>query len=190
VTLLALMAQPHEGGQIAQIASTFGVAWPLLITQTISFAIVCALLYRFAYGPILRMLDERRKQIAQGLANAAEINAKLASIEAQRQGVIAEARNEAAGIVTQARTVARRLQEEEKQIATSAAEQIVRRAHEASEMDRARMMTDLKQEVGRLVVQTSAAVIGTVMTPADHRRLAEETARQLGRTAGSGTGAA
>ena len=41
------------------------------------------------------------------------------------------------------------------------------------------MLAELKREVGRLVVQTSAAVTGKILTPEDHRRLAEETARQL-----------
>jgi F-type H+-transporting ATPase subunit b len=184
------MAQTHESGQAESIASTFGVAWPLLVTQTISFAIVCALLYRFAYGPILRMLDERRKQIAQGLANAAAIEAKLSAIEKERESVISEARTEAAGIVTQARSVARRVGEEEKQRATVAADQIVHRAKEAAELERARMMAGLQAEVGRLVVQTSASVIGNVLTASDHQRLAEEAARQLRRQPGPQAGTA
>jgi F-type H+-transporting ATPase subunit b len=189
VTLIALMAQTHDVGQIEKIATTFGIAWHLLASQIISFAIVCALLYLFAYQPILRMLDERRKQIALGLANAAEISTRLAGIEEQRQGVMAQARAEADGIVARAKTTAKRLEEEQKQLAAATAEQIVRRAHEATDLERARMLADLKGEVGRLVVQTSATVIGSVLTAADQRRLAEEAARQLGREAGSGTGA-
>lgn len=189
MTLLALMAQTHESGQVENIARTFGVAWPLLAAQTISFAIVCALLYRFAYGPILGMLDERRKQIAQGIANASAIEAKLAAIEKEREGVIANARREAAGIVTQARAVARQIGDEEKQRATATADQIVHRAKEAAELERAGMMAGLQAEVGRLVVQTSASVIGTVLTATDHQRLAEETARQLRRQPGPQAGA-
>jgi F-type H+-transporting ATPase subunit b len=61
----------------------------------------------------------------------------------------------------------------------AAAEQILARAREATERDRAQMLTDLKKEVGRLVVQTTATVTGKILTAEDHRRLAEETARQL-----------
>jgi F-type H+-transporting ATPase subunit b len=179
------MAQPHAGGQVEAIARTFGVTWPLLSAQIISFAIVCALLYWFAYQPILRMLDERRKQIAHGLASAAEIEARLAGIEQQRQGVLAQARTEAEGIMTSARTAAKRLEEEEKKQATAAADRIVQKAHETASLERAKMLADLKHEVGRLVVQTSAAVIGSVLTPADQRRLAEEAARSLTRAADS-----
>lgn len=176
--------------QVAQITSTFGVRWDLLATQVISFTIVCAILYKFAHKPILRMLDARRQQIAQGLANAAEINSRLEGIESQRQSILAEARLEAGRIVDRARFTAKRLEEEQKRLAAAAAEQIVHKAREAAVHERARMQADLKGEVGRLVVQTSAAVIGSVLTAADQRRLAEETARQLSRAAASGTGAA
>ena len=76
------------GGQIEQIAATFGVDWPHLIAQIISFGIVCAVLYFAAYTPILRTLEARRQQIAAGLANAEKIKAELARIEAGRQEVL------------------------------------------------------------------------------------------------------
>jgi F-type H+-transporting ATPase subunit b len=181
--MLALMAQTHSAGPIAEIASTFGVTWNLLIAQVMSFAVVCGLLYWLAYEPILRMLDERRRQIALGLANAAEIQAKLASIEAQRQGIIAKARAEGDGIAEQARHVARRFEQEQKQLAAAAAAEIVRKAHDATALERTRMMAELTREVGRLVVQTTGVVIGTVLTPGDQRRLAEETSRHLRQSA-------
>ena len=179
MTVFALMAQPDEGGQIAQIAQTFGVNWPHLTAQIISFGIVCAVLYRFAYQPVLRMLDERRKQIAQGVANTEKINATLAGIEAQRQKVIAEAQAQAAQVLVEARAVAKRVEEQESQRAAAEAQQIIAKAREAAALERERMLAELRREVGRLVVQTTSAVIGRIVTPDDQRRLAEETARYL-----------
>ena len=77
IDLLALQTAAEGAGQLQQIASTFGVDWPHLAAQIVSFGIVCALLYWFAYGPILQMLDARREQIAAGLANAEKIRATL-----------------------------------------------------------------------------------------------------------------
>jgi F-type H+-transporting ATPase subunit b len=141
--------------------------------------IVCALLYRFAYRPILAMLAERREQIAQGIANATQIKAELARTEAQRQGVLAEASAQANRLIEEARAAAARVQQEETKKAIAAAEDIVTRAREASAQDHARMLGELKREVGRLVVQTTAAVAGRVLTADDQKRLAEETARRL-----------
>jgi F-type H+-transporting ATPase subunit b len=178
--VLALMLQEGGGGPVEKIASTFGVDWPHLTAQIISFGIVCAALYWFAYKPVLQMLEARRQQIAQGLANTEKINATLAGIETQRVAVMAEAQAQATRLVAEAREIAKRLQEQETQKAILAAEQIVRKAQEAATQEHARMLSELRREVGRLVVQTTAAVVGKVLTPDDERRLAEETARQIG----------
>ena len=179
MNVLAVMVQSGSGGRVGEIASTFGVDWPHLVAQVISFSIVCALLYWLAYKPVLRMLEERRKQIAQGLANTEKINATLAALETQRREVMTAARDEAARVIEEARGVARRVREQETQRAQGAAEQIVRKAHDAAAREHARMMAELRREVGQLVVKTAAAVTGKILSPDDQRRLTEETARQL-----------
>jgi F-type H+-transporting ATPase subunit b len=177
--VFALMVQTSGGGQVEQIARTFGVDWPHLTAQIVSFSIVCALLYWFAYQPVLRMLETRRQQIAQGLANTEKINAALANIEAQRQQAMADAQAQSAKLIAEARDIAKHLREQETQRAVSAAEQILLKAQEAATQEHVRMLAELKQEVGRLVVQTAASVVGKVLTPEDQRRLAEESARNL-----------
>lgn len=176
---LVLLAEAESGGQIEQIARTFGVDWPHLVAQMISFAIVCILLYRFAYRPILKVLAERRQLIAQGLANSERIKAELARAEAERQETMTRASAEAAEFVEEARKAAARLREQETGKAIVAAEQIVMKAREAAAQDHDHMLAELKREVGRLVVDTTAAITGKILTTEDQRRLAEETARQL-----------
>ena len=177
--LAAQVAQGESSGRVEQIATTFGVDWPHLLAQVVSFCIVCFVLYRFAYRPILKMLEARRQQIAQGLANAEQIKAELAQTEAQRQEVMAQANAQATKFIEEARAAASRLQEQEAQKAIAVAEQIVAKARETAAQDYARMLAELKKEVGRLVVQTTAAVAGKILTPEDQRRLAEETIKEL-----------
>jgi len=176
---LVLLADGGSGGQIEQIARTFGVDWQHLIAQIISFCIVCALLSRYAYRPVLAKLDERRQRIAESLANAEKIKAELAQTETERQVRMAEVNAQATKMIEEAHTAAARVQEREIQKAIAAAEQIMVKAHEASERDRKRMLAELKLEVGRLIVQTTAAVTGKILTPEDQQLLAEETAKQL-----------
>ena len=178
MTIVALVAQ-EQAGRVEEIARTFGVDWPHLIAQTVSFGIVCALLYWLAYKPILTMLAQRREQIAQGLANAAKIKAELDETERRRQEILAQARAEGATLVEDAHAAAARLQAQEAQRATATAEHIITKAHEAAALDREQMLADLRREIGRLVLQTTAAVTGKVLTPDDQRRLSEETAREL-----------
>jgi F-type H+-transporting ATPase subunit b len=178
MTHFILLAQAGDN-PIASVAHTFGVDWPHLIAQIISFIIVCAFLYKFAYKRVLAMLEERRQHIAGGLANAEKIKAELARTEAQRQEAMVEANAKAAKLIEEARAAAARVQEQETQKAIAAAEQIIAKAREAAAQDHARMLADLKREIGALVVQTTAAVTGKFLTPDDQRRLAEESVRQV-----------
>jgi F-type H+-transporting ATPase subunit b len=162
-----------------QTAHTFGVDVPHFISQVISFAIVAVLLQKFAYKPILQVLEQRRERIAEGLANADKIKQELARTEAARQEVLSQANVQANKLIEEARAAAARVQEQETQKAIAAAEQIIAKAREAAAQDHARMMTELKREVGRLVVDTTARVTGKLLTPDDQQRLAQETARQL-----------
>ena len=93
--------------------------------------------------------------------------------------MLTEAQAQSTRLIAEARDIATRLREQEAQRAIAAAQQILAQAREAAAQEHARMLADLRREVGRLVVQTTAAVIGKVLTPDDQRRLAEETARQL-----------
>lgn len=163
-----------------EISLTFGLDWPHFIAQVISFCIVAFLLHRFAYKPILKMLDQRRAQIAEGLANAEKIKKELAETEAARKKMMTEAGAEATKLIEQAREMADQVREKETQKAIAAAEQIIAKAREAAEQDHQRMLADLKKEVGRLVVQTTMTVTGKVLTPEDQNRLAEETTKEIG----------
>ncbi len=175
---LVMLAQGGGGSEgVREIARTFGVDWQHLVAQIISFLIVCALLQKFAYRPVLAMLEERRRRIAEGLADAERIKAELARTEAQRHEVMEQANERAVKLIEEARAAAARVQAEETQKATASAESIIGKAHEAAVQDHARMLTDLKREVGQLVVLATTNVTGKILTPDDHRRLDEETAR-------------
>ncbi len=176
---LLLLTEVEGGGQVEQIARTFGVDWSHLIAQIVSFSLVCALLYLFAYKPVLKMLATRRQLIAQGLANSEKIKAELEKTETARQEVLGQANVEATRLIEEARDAAARLREQEKQKANLAANQIIARARDDAASDHTRMLAQLKREVGRLVVQTTAAITGKILTTEDQQRLAEETAREL-----------
>ena len=176
IALFLLAVQGGEG-QVSQIARTFGVDWPHLTSQIVSFGVVCAVLYLFAYRRVLAMLDERRGQIAQGLANAEKIKAELDKTEAKRQEVMIKAYTESAKVMEEARAAAARLVEQETRKAIAAAEQTMIKARQAAAQDHDRMVAELRREVGRLVVQATTVVTGKILTAQDQRRLAKEAAR-------------
>ncbi len=176
---LVLLAAAESGGQVQQIAQTFGVDWTHLIAQIISFSIVCFLLQRFAYKPVLKMLEDRRSQIEEVIANEKKIADDLAQAEKRREEMLTQTNDQIAKLIEEARASALKVKDEETQKAIAAAEQILAKAREAAQQDHSRMLADLKRELGRLVIQATTTVTGKILTPEDQRRLDEETAAQL-----------
>lgn len=164
---------------ISDTARQFGVDWPHFIAQCVSFSIVLFLLHRFAYKPILQILEDRRQRIKEGLENAERIKAELAKTEAARQEALSQANQQATRLIEEARAAASRVIEQETQKAISTANQIIAKAREASDAELVRLKAELRREIGRLVVETTAKVTGKVLTVEDQQRLADETKRQL-----------
>ena len=130
-----------------------GIQWQKLLVQGIDFGVALFVLWKFAYQPIFNILDARKAKIADGLDNADKIKAELAKTEAARQHILNQA--------------------------TDLANQMIEQAREAAAQDHAKMLAELKREVGRLVVQTTTTVTGKILTADDQKRLAEETQKQL-----------
>src|ERR1700747_212882 len=141
---------------LRQTADTFGWNWKLFLSQVISFCIVAYLLQRFAYKPILAVLEERRRRIEEGQLNAEKIKKELAEAEKRYQEIIAKANADAQKMIDEARASAAHLSERKQQEAISAAEQILAKAKEAAALEHERQMQTLKRELGRVVGGTTA----------------------------------
>jgi len=175
IPILLAAAETYPPGFFEQ----FGVDWPHFLAQLITFLIVLWVLKRFAYKPLLDLLEERKRRIAESMAQAEQIKQELAKARETREKILAEANQQAQQLIDEARAAAARLGDQRLQQAIAQAEQLIAKAREATELDRARMMAELKREIGRLVIETTAKVTGKVLTPQDQQRLAEETAKQL-----------
>ncbi|MFQ3168893.1 MAG: F-type H+-transporting ATPase subunit b [Limisphaerales bacterium] len=168
-----------DGGVVGDITKTFGVSWQLFISQLIAFIIVALVLKKFAYKPVLDMLEQRKERIAQAETNAEKIQTELAATEAERDKVLAKANQKAQEMIADAKEAAQQVGEVEGQKAVKQAEGIIRKAREATDADRDQMMSELRAEIGRLVVETTAKVSGKVLTDEDQQRLIDETNREL-----------
>ena len=174
-----LIAAAAPGNPVIEIAEQFGVTWQLLISQVILFVIVAVMLKKFAYAPVLKVLEERRQRIAESLANAEAIKRELATAQAKAQEVLNQANTQANKAIEEARQAAAKVLEQETQKAVATANDIIAKARQASEAELARMKAELRKEVGRLVVATSAKVTGGILTAEQQTRLAEDTNKQL-----------
>lgn len=176
---LAATEVAKEGNPLKEIAETFGVSPWYFLSQVISFAIVALLLQKFAYKPILTVLEERRNRIAEGLENAAKIKVQLAEAQKTSSDIIQKANTEAQKMIDDARAAAKSLGERESQAAIATAEQIITKAREATVIEREKAFADLKREISRLVIDTTSKVTGKVLNSDDQKRLSEEASREL-----------
>jgi len=162
-----------------QIGSSFGVTWPKFIAQLFLFLIAYFVLSRYAFGPIMKILEERRKRIEEGQLNAEKIKKQLAEAELRYQEVLRKANDDAQVLLEESRknTEAFSQREMEKAVKESAA--IVERARHEIASERNRMVDEVKREMVSLVIKTTAKVAGKVLTTEDQRRLSEEAAKDL-----------
>ena len=91
MNLLILAQAGSVGDMVRETAETFGWTPQLFFSQVISFVIVAFLLRRFAYKPILAILEERRQRIAEGLLNADKIKQELAEAEKRYAEILTKA---------------------------------------------------------------------------------------------------
>ena len=167
------------GNPVAEIAERFGVNWQLLLSQIILFVLVALALKKWAYAPVLQMLEQRRQRIAESLDNAEKIKTELANAQAKTQEILAQAGQQANKIVEEARAAAATLSEQERQKAVHDAQQILVKTREAGEAELVRLKTELRREFGRLVVQAASQSTGNILTPDQKTRLADDAVRQL-----------
>lgn len=166
-------------GQIQELLNQFGFDWPKFFAQIILFLIVYAVLSKFAFGPITKMLEERRRRIEEGQLNAEKIKQQLAEAEQRYSEVLQKANAEAQALIEEARKSGSAITEKQIQDAIREAEAIIARARQETEIERNRVLTEVKAELVGLVVNTTAKVTGKVLTPEDQKRLNAETAAQL-----------
>ena len=161
------------------IPQIFGLNWAGFIAQVIAFLIVLFVLKTYAFQPIIDVLEERRRRISEGQANAEKIKQQLAESEQKYREILDGANAQAQKLINEARTSSDALAARRAQDAVTEGERIIARAREATTLEHDRVLNEVKRELGRLVIETTSKVTGKVLTPEDQQRLGEETTRQI-----------
>jgi len=162
-----------------EIFTTFGVSWGKFIAQIILFLVVYWVLKKYAFGPILEVLNERRRRIEEGQHNAEKIKKQLAEAELRYQEALRKANEEATRLIEEARASSDAHTQKQIQQAIKDAEGIIAKAQETIGQERHKMVSEVKKEMVGLIVNTTAKVVGKVLTPEDQKRLSEDTTKQL-----------
>ena len=179
VALIALAAAPlyaaDEGAPLSPFAGNIGNAiWTLVI-----FVIVVLVLGKFAWGPMLSLLQQREQFIHKSLSDAKrdrdEAEARLRDYAAKLQSAQAEA----VAIIADARKDAERLREELRQRARSEADTMLKNAERQIELQTSRALQQIRQEAVDLSVAIASKLLQRNITKEDNERLITEALKQI-----------
>jgi F-type H+-transporting ATPase subunit b len=158
-----------------QAISALGINLPQLIAQCANFFVLLFLLRFTLYKPILKMLDERKQKIAEGL-NAAEIaRAEAASAQTNIQAQLVTARQEGQELVANAQNVATRIQAEAREQANRDRDVALERARAEIERERDRAIALLRGEFADITVTAAEKVSNQSLDRQAHQRIIDET---------------
>jgi len=146
-----------------------------LVVQLIAFIAFVYLLWRFAVGPIVRVLDQRQERIRESMAAAERMQAELRETQARNEEVLLQARRESQEMLATARQNADQIEARAREKADAAAEEFLSRAQETLRQETAQARQALRQEVGDLAVTAASRILRREIDPAAQRSLIEST---------------
>jgi len=146
----------------------------LIFWEVVSFAILLAVLWKFAFPPILQTLEERERKIRESLEQAdrhrAEAEQKMQEYEAKLKAASKEAEN----VLHAARERAQRVMEENEQRLKTETQRYKEDATREIEQERRRAIQDIRNQTTEIALLVAEKVVGRSLTDADHKRMADE----------------
>ncbi len=135
-----------------EVFHAFGIDWRLLIIQVVNFGLLMLALWVFLYKPLMRLLDERRTKIAQGVEDARLAAENLAHAEDEKKSIVTAAAKEADAALERARKSASEIDKKAQTDAEEKASRILSAAEKESEELRAQALLGAKEEMAKLIV--------------------------------------
>lgn len=151
----------------------------LFIWTIITFLVLFALLTKFAWKPLLKMLEGREEMIRQSLADADQAKVELEKLNQESEAIISQARAEAQSILTGGKAAAEKLKEEGLAKAKEQANAIVQNATKQIKVERDKAIAEIKSEVVDLSLSIAEKLIRKNLNKEDNQRLIEESLKKV-----------
>jgi F-type H+-transporting ATPase subunit b len=137
---------------MSELFEAFGLDWRLLLVNMLNFGLLLLALWYFLYGPLMRLLEERREKVAKGVADAEESGRMLKEVANSRAVTLAAAGTDADSIIAAARASGMAKEQELLEKGQVATEAILREAEAQAVELKAQALEESRQEVAKLVV--------------------------------------
>jgi F-type H+-transporting ATPase subunit b len=151
----------------------------LMIWTIVCFLITFFVLRRWAFGPIQKMLDERRERIRQALAEADHARAEARRLLEEHRALIGQAREEAEEIRQEVRADAEKLRRRATEEIETDRQRRLEETKRQIEAETQRALGQIRREVAELTLIATAKVTGKVLDGEDQRRLIDEAIADL-----------
>ena len=150
----------------------------LLIQMTV-FAVVVLFSMKFIWPMIMEAIEERNKNISDGLAAAEQGQKKLSEAETEVNALIKEAKQQATTILDQANTRASSIVESAKSEGTNEKDKIISTAHDEAAQELSKLSEGLRKEVAGLAVSGAEKILSREIKPTDHQEMLDDLAKKL-----------
>ncbi len=142
-----------------------------LIAQILNFLILLAILAKFAYKPLLNVMEERRNRIANDLDSAEKTRLEAESLKAEYTKQLADARQQATDIVEKANKIAQNLHDEMVEQARVEKEEMMASAKERIEQEKQQAMLDIRSEVIALSTMIAGKIVDQKLNSAEDQKM-------------------
>jgi F-type H+-transporting ATPase subunit b len=151
----------------------------LMIWTLICFLITLFVLKRFAFGPIQKMIDERRERIRRSIEEAEKARAEARRLLEEHRALIAQARGQGEEILSEARKVAEAQRQRVRDETEADRQRRLEETKRQIEAETQRALQQIRAEVAELTLMATTKVTGKVLDDADHRRLIDDAIKDL-----------
>ena len=155
-----------------------GINLPVLIANIVNFLVLLIILRLVAWGPLVKILDERREKIAASLSTAEQVKVQAAESERLVQEQMESARREGQALVAQAQEISSRIQAEAQTTAQAQTEATLARARNEIQLERDSAIAELRKEFADLTIAAAEKVINSSLDRNAHKRLIDEALAQ------------
>ena len=153
--------------------------WGLMVWTLITFGIALFILWKFAFGPIQRIIDERRADIQGSIDAADATRAEAQRLLKEYKGTLAKVRGEAEDILERSRTTGEHAKAEIMADARAQSERVLEEAHEQIARDTRAALRDIKRQIAELTALATEKVTARGLSEADQARLIDEALAEL-----------
>ncbi|AQP53319.1 ATP synthase F0 subunit B [Vagococcus penaei] len=162
------------------VASSGQTTLSTILFVIVSFIILLLALKKFAWGPVVNMMQERQDKIANDIDNAEKSRNEASSLLQQREDDLRKARTEAQGIIAQAKETAENSAHAILIDAEKHAKQMKKQAEEDIKNERNRMLEDAKHEIADLSIEIASKILKKELSPETHQDLIKSSIEKLG----------